>query len=223
MSGGRTGSGGSAPIAGSSAMAGATSTGTCTDAQKMLSSNSIGQYCGYTYELWKDSGNGSLTVKPDGFSVSWGGGNDFLGRKGMRPGSGTLVVTYSATYSPSGNSYLCIYGWTRNPLVEYYIVDSWGSWRPPGSSPVGTVSSDGGTYDIYKATRSNAPSIDGTKTFSQYWSVRQQKRTSGTITIANHFSAWAGKGMPMGSFYEVSMTVEGYQSSGSADVKVSMQ
>jgi hypothetical protein len=29
--------------------------------------------------------------------------------------------------------------------------------------------------------------------------------------------------MPHGSFYEVSMTVEGYRSSGSADVKVSMQ
>jgi len=29
--------------------------------------------------------------------------------------------------------------------------------------------------------------------------------------------------MSMGSFYEVSMTVEGYQSSGKADIKFSMQ
>jgi len=71
--------------------------------------------------------------------------------------------------------------------------------------------------------RNNQPSIKGTATFTQYWSVRQQKRTSGTITLANHIKAWAGKSMPMGDFYEVSMTVEGYQSSGTADVKFSIK
>jgi len=72
-------------------------------------------------------------------------------------------------------------------------------------------------------SRGELPSVGDLATFPQYWSVRQQKKTSGTITLANHITAWAGKGMPMGTFYEVSMTVEGYQSSGTADVKFSIK
>jgi endo-1,4-beta-xylanase len=194
---------------------------TCTEADKTVTSGS-GKHCCYTYENWVGSGSASMTLKKDGFSVNWSNAQ-FVGRKGIRPGSGDLVVDYSASFQPNGNGYLCVYGWTTDPLVEYYVLDSWGSYKPPGGSSLGTVSSDGGTYDIYKSMRNNQPSIQGTATFPQYWSVRQQKRTSGTITIANHIKAWAGKSMPMGTFYELSMTVEGYQSSGTADVKFSMK
>lgn len=221
-SGGRMGMPGAGGAAGSSSGAGAPGA-TCTEADKSVSSNGTGKHCGYTYEYWKDSGNGTLTLTKDGFDVNWSGINDLLGRKGIRPGSANLVVNYSADYQPSGNSYLCIYGWTKSPLVEYYIVDSWGSWRPPGGQgKVGTVSSDGGTYEVYKIAK-NGPSIEGNGAFTQYWSVRTDKKTSGTITINNHFNAWKGLNMPMGSFYEVSMTVEGYQSSGKASVKFTMQ
>jgi endo-1,4-beta-xylanase len=195
---------------------------TCTEADKTVTSGS-GKHCCYTYENWVGSGSATMTLKTDGFSVNWTGSTQFVGREGIRPGSGNLVTQYNATFTPNGNGYLCLYGWTTDPLVEYYVLDSWGSYKPPGGSSLGTVTSDGGTYDIYKSTRTNQPSIQGTATFPQYWSVRQQKRTSGTITLANHIAAWAGKGMPMGTFYEVSMTVEGYQSNGTADVKFTMK
>jgi endo-1,4-beta-xylanase len=220
------GSGGTTTGKGGAGTGGTTATSipdSCTESDKTLTSNGTGQHCGYTYEYWKDQGTGTLVLKSDGFSVSWSGINNLLGRKGLRPGSAKQIVTYEANYQPNGNSYLCVYGWTKSPLIEYYIVDSWGSWRPPGGTSVGTVTSDGGTYDVYKTQRVNQPSIEGNTTFYQYWSVRTQKRTSGTITVANHFDAWASKGMNMGSLYEVSMTVEGYQSSGTADVKMSMK
>jgi endo-1,4-beta-xylanase len=197
---------------------------TCMEAEKTSCSNQTGSHCGYTYEYWKDQGTGCLTNTAAGFRVDWNNINNLLGRKGLRPGSKTQVVTYSADYQPNGNSYLCVYGWTKSPLVEYYIVDSWGSWRPPGGEGhMGTVTADNGTYDIYRTQRVNQPSIEGTATFYQYWSVRTQKRTSGTITVADHFDAWQRLGMNMGSLYEVSMCVEGYQSSGKADVSVSMK
>ena len=103
---------------------------------------------------------------------------------------------------------------------DLYIIESYGTWKPPGSNNVkGYVNADGGTYEIYETTRYNAPSIEGDyTTFQQYWSVRTQKRTSGTISVHEHFKQWEAKGMRMGRLYEVSMVVEGYQSSGQANM-----
>jgi len=192
-----------------------------------LTSNATGTYDGWDYEFWKDSGgSGTMTLNGGGtFSAQWSGINNILFRMGKKFDStkthqqiGTIVDTYSASYSPNGNSYLAIYGWTVDPLVEYYIVDSWGNWRPPGASPIGSISIDGGTYDIYRTTRVNQPSIRGTATFDQYWSVRTSKRTSGTISVSQHFNKWESLGLRMGKMYEVALLVEGYQSSGSANI-----
>ena len=174
-------------------------------------------HCDYVYEYWKEQGTGCMTSDANGgFSVSWEDDiSDILFRKGLRPGSTDLLVTYEADFQPNGNAYLGVYGWMQNPLAEYYIVEGWGSWRPPGDdSPKGTVVSDGGTYDIYfLPIRRN--SIDTAYT---YWSVRREKRTSGTVTLANHFNAWAELDVALGQLYEVTMFVEGYQSSGTAAV-----
>lgn len=218
--GGSSGSGGSAGSSGSGG-----SPNTCTERDAEVCSNyRVGSHCGLTYEIWTDTGSACMTNTANGFRAIWDQGDgNYLARKGVRPGSTRPVVTYSANYRPNGNSYLGVYGWTQNPLVEFYIVDSWGTWRPPGTQAIGTVQVDGGTYEIYRSLRENKPSIEGDKTFYQYWSVRTQKRTSGTITVAPHFAAWASYGLQMGSFYEVSLVVEGYHSSGNADVTVSFR
>ncbi len=158
------------------------------------------------------------------YSVTWAGCDLFSVGKGWLPGSPTTICTYNAgTWLPSGNAYLTFYGWTRSPLVEYYIVDSWGTYRPTGTYR-GNVNSDGGSYNIYQTIRYNGPSIDGTQTYPQYWSVRISKRSTGTnarITFANHALGWRSTGMNLGSEWVFqAMAVEGSLSSGSANVTV---
>ncbi|WP_437733504.1 glycoside hydrolase family 11 protein [Sorangium sp. So ce1335] len=184
---------------------------------------------GRWYTFWKDGGSVSMNLNGGGnYAVNWANGNyNFVGGKGWSTGSSNRNIGYNAGVWSTGssNAYLTLYGWTTNPLVEYYVVDSWGSWRPPGGASAGTVTTDGGTYDLYRMQRVNAPSIIGTATFYQYWSVRRTKRPTGTnstITFSNHVNAWASKGWNLGAHnYQVMATeVFNPSSSGSSNLTV---
>jgi len=196
-------------------------------ATKTITSNDTGTFEGYDYEYWKDNGTGTMTLTGGStFTCSWSNINNILFRTGKKLGStkawqdyGGISLNYTCNYQPNGNSYMAVYGWTKDPLVEYYIIDSYGTWKPPGNQvPLkGKITVDGRTYEVYANSRTG-PSIVGDTTFQQYWSICTSKRTSGTITVSDHFKAWEGFGMKMGKMHEVSMVVEGYQSSGKAEM-----
>lgn len=106
--------------------------------------------------------------------------------------------------------------------MEYRIIENLANDVDPvlGLTPQGTVTSDGSVYNVYKTQRVNATSILGTATFSQYWSIRQSSRSTGFVTIANHFNAWAAAGMPLGDLGYQIVAAEGHSGSGFAEVYV---
>jgi endo-1,4-beta-xylanase len=198
---------------------------------------------GIDFEFWMDQNvTGSMTLGDRGtFKCDWdtNGMNNILFRTGRKwfdtdkthQAIGDIKLDYAATYSPEGSgiSFLCVYGWFRNsptdpdPLVEYYIVDNWGPVnRPPGSwanaTHKGQLNVDGGTYDLYVSERVMQPSINGNRTFYQYWSVRTERRTGGMVFVSEHFNKWEASQMPIAHLYEVALCVEGFNSSGTAEI-----
>ena len=190
---------------------------------------------GYDWELWSEDDRGTTEMTPGAngtFTCRWEGCKNCLFRSGKKfkdyPQWDTLdgiQVTYNVDFHGQGNTYLCIYGWTKNPMVEYYIVETYGEWKPPGGQGYkGTLTANDGEYEIYSCTH-QGPSIEKDwDSFPQYWSVRKNGRTSGVIDIDKHFEAWEKAGMKMGGLYEVALNCEGYggdqySARGSATVK----
>ncbi|WP_075188128.1 glycoside hydrolase family 11 protein [Teredinibacter haidensis] len=195
-----------------------------------ITSNQTGTHNGFYYSFWKDSGDATFGLREDGrYTSQWSNStNNWVGGKGWNPG-GPKVVNYSGSYNVdnSQNSYLALYGWTKSPLIEYYVIESYGSYNPSscnGGTNYGSFQSDGATYNVRRCQRVQQPSIEGTQTFYQYFSVRSPKKSfgsiSGTITVANHFNFWASKGLNLGNHDYMVLATEGYQSSGSSDITV---
>lgn len=137
------------------------------------------------WQNWTDGGGTVNAVNGPGgnYSVNWSNTGNFVVGKGWTTGSPSRTINYNAgVWAPNGNGYLALYGWTRAPLIEYYVVDSWGTYRPTGTYK-GTVKSDGGTYDIYTTTRYNAPSIDGEKLLSRSTGVFAKRRDQLEATL----------------------------------------
>ncbi|KAK4121203.1 carbohydrate-binding module family 1 protein [Parathielavia appendiculata] len=190
--------------------------------RQTLTSSATGTHNGYYFSFWTD-GQGSIRYTNEAggqYSATWSGNGNWVGGKGWNPGS-ARTINYTATYRPNGNSYLAVYGWTRNPLIEYYVVENFGTYDPStGATRLGSVTVDGSVYNIYRTQRVNQPSIEGTRTFYQYWSVRQNKRSGGSVNMAAHFNAWQQAGLTLGTHDYQIVATEGYFSSGSSTVNV---
>ena len=205
-------------------------------------SQKFGSGSGYDYELWSQNGagNATMTLHPStenggAFEVEWSGTINMLARSGKRWGSnsnvtvqnvGNITAEFEVEWSSSDNvKYVSVYGWGYydqqdipsgfSNEIEYYIVQDRGSYNPTsGGKKFGSATIDGISYDFYTTDRIQQPSLSGTSTFKQYWSIPSnpsQHRTKGTISISKHFSEWAKAGMKMGRLYEVaSMKIESY-------------
>ena len=200
-----------------------------------VSSNKVDKFSnGIGYELWNEGGNGgSATFYDDGsFNCKMTGAKDYLCRAGLSFNSdkthqeiGHMKADFKlvkGNLSGIDYSYIGIYGWTREPLVEWYIVDNSGSqympgdWVAQGNSKKkhGEFEIDGAKYIVYEGDRTSY-SIDGDNTyFKQYFSVRTSMRDCGTIDITAHFKKWEELGMKMGKMHEAKILGEAGSNSG---------
>jgi hypothetical protein len=200
-----------------------------TGGTQHCSSNGSGTAGSYAWSIWSSGSGGCITPYGVGaaFKATWNSSGDFLAREGFQWDEtktydqyGTISADYAYTKSGSagGYSYIGIYGWSNNPLIEYYIVDDWyGSGPPPtaGGALKGSFTMDGATYNVYTHTQTNQPSIHGTATFLQFFSIRQTPRQCGHISITEHFKKWAGLGMTLGNMYEAKILIEAGGGTGS--------
>jgi hypothetical protein len=198
----------------------ASTTGTLSDGvgySVWLSDSTTGTNCGTFYNVGA------------AFKAQWNmaSGGDLLTRAGLSWNSdktynqlGTISADYAYTKTGISNTnvYTGIYGWSVSPLVEFYIVEEWIGWNPgSNATKKGTFAVDGGTYDVYTHTQTNQPSIQGTATFQQFFSVRQSARQCGHISISEHFKEWASLGMTLGKMFEAKLLVEAMGGSGTID------
>lgn len=185
----------------------------------------------WSWNIWMSGSGGCITTynKECAFKATWNGSSgDFLARTGYQWNStkthsqiGTLTADYSFTKTGTGGgySYIGIYGWTKNPLIEFYIVDDWYTKPNPGGSNMGKFTVDGDEYTVYKHQQVNQPSIIGNTTFDQFFSVRKTARQCGHISLSEHFKEWEKLGMKLGNMYEARILVEAGGGSGSIDFR----
>jgi len=168
-----------------------------------VSGNRVGSISGtpWGFEQWYQGGNASMTYYSNGtFKANWSGSSDYLTRVGYQyNGNGidhkskNFAVDYK--YTKTGNAsygYIGVYGWTKNPETEYYIVDDW--FSKPNEQYVGEkfgeITVDGAKYSIHAFLRQQEPSKSGTSTFVQFFSIRETPRQCGHIDISAHFKKW---------------------------------
>jgi endo-1,4-beta-xylanase len=177
------------------------------------------------------------------YSASWTESSDFLARAGLTFDQtktaaqlGTISAEFAETYTElpvqgkTSKIYVAVYGWTIDPLSEYYIIEDHGDFVPgPVSSDgtprtnMGSITVDDGTYDIWALPVKGKPAITGdNKDFTQIFSVRQVRRKCGQISVSAHFAKWASVGLPLGKLEETMFLMEAQNNSGTIDVKATV-
>ncbi|MCL2107939.1 MAG: glycoside hydrolase family 11 protein [Oscillospiraceae bacterium] len=198
------------------------------------------------YELWHSTAGvekALMVIEDDGtFLSEWNttGGRNIIFRTGRRFGRlrnysewGDISINYDVQYVADGDSAIGVYGWYRNPTIEYYIIEAWQGERPVGDTHIGEFTVDGDTYDISISAQYNTETPFGTLSFYQVWSTRRTARTAGTVSVSEHYKTFDELLATMGIevdiersrsaigesiLNETSLYVQGQNSVGSAQV-----
>jgi endo-1,4-beta-xylanase len=181
---------------------------------------------GFFWQNYVSGGSSNISFPqagtyPGNFAVTYSNVGDVVAGKGWNPGSSSRTIGYNIGALSGSYNFVGVYGWTTNPLIEYYVCELGSvTWS---ATNVGSVTTDGHTYGLWKHQQVNQPSIIGTSTFWQYMSQwgGSSVGTSRSITIANHMNAWRSKMGALGSNNLQILAIEAYSNkSGSINATV---
>jgi len=198
-------------------------------------SSNIGKIGGIDYELWFNNGSNSATFYSDGsMTCSFQNTMNYICRTGLSFDNtktfnqiGHLYADYNYVENETSNvdySYIGVYGWTMDPLIEYFIVENWIGENQPAPNTLGKNYGDfiinGEEYTIYEQERTGN-SIVGEATYKRFYSIRKTPNSCGTVDITAHFEQWDNIGLTLGKMYETKVFAQvvsnGAGSTGSVD------
>jgi hypothetical protein len=231
--GGKAATGGAAAAAGNSATGGAAAGGGPDCSATLPTGGTVHQYTGnygsdngtadgLGWGMWSSGTGGTITVftNVQAFAASWNNSADFLAHLGLDFNATKAATAYTSivaqfveikTGTAGGYSSIGMYGWMHSPCVEWYINED--SFNGLGGTGTATATIDGATYNLRTVTTTgtggaNACESGHTGSWTQMISTRKTARQCGTITVSDHFKAWAAQGWSLGSLASVHINVE---------------
>jgi endo-1,4-beta-xylanase len=164
----------------------------------------------YYFTYYTGSGTASISGSGGNFAGSWTSGvSDALVGKGWNPGS-VRNIGYNVGYLGGSWHSAGAYGWAPYPQVEWYITD----FGSNSGTFIGTLNSDGGTYNVYKGSQGGGPQYKDSRT------VSQSRGANHTITMANHVNYWKAHLGSFGTIRETVLMVEAFSGPGSCNATV---
>ena len=156
------------------------------------------------FQQWSQNESSYMTYYSNGtYQAVWSNAVDYMAMVGFfydETGFDYTEKNYAVDYkySKTGSApygYIGAYGWTTNPLVEFYIIDDW--YSKPSEQYIGEkfgeIIVDGAKYTIHAYLRQQEP-IDfdpsNQQTYVQIVSVRDSARQCGHINISAHLKKW---------------------------------
>jgi endo-1,4-beta-xylanase len=171
-------------------------------------SNSTGNSNGFFYTIDRDGTGGSSNIDFDGqygdtrdrtkvtnpgnFTMTWSNVKETVGGIGWRNGSGR-IVNYNVGYYNGEVRFVGVYGWSYNPLTEYYVYEM-GSGLHNLTNTGKSYYSDGHKYNIKTRPREGF-SVLGTSGTDKFIQVVSEwggasRGVNGSINMGNHFYNW---------------------------------
>ncbi|ORX42606.1 concanavalin A-like lectin/glucanase [Piromyces finnis] len=175
-----------------------------------------GKIGGIDYDLWFKEGINSATFYSDGsMTCSFQDTMNYMCRTGIKFDStktfnqiGHLYADFKYIENNNSNvdySYIGVYGLTKHPQIEFYIVENWIGDNHPENDTFGKNYGDfiinGEEYTIYES-EPVGKSINGETPYKKFYSFRKTPSSCGSIDITAHFEQWDNIGLTLGYLYE---------------------
>ena len=195
---------------------------------------------GYDYEIWLQNEVGDISYENtdnNGFRFSWGDNiEDTLCMKGKKfeesvnaSDFSDYYVSYDADLYFNNNSYFYVYGTIKDSRTQFSIIETWGSWRPPGNyNYIAKTEIDGRTYELYDIIRDQYGCFSETpeRAYHDIISIctsaegmcRKGRHLNNTVNMKEHFRAWEEAGFELGAIDRIMLGVSGYRSGGDISV-----